>query len=362
MNQFNLDYIDSMRGIAILMVLTVHSTMFFGLFNLTGLPYKFDIILSSGKYGVALFFIVSAYTLFRSLDIRKEKGYKNYFIRRFLRIVPLYYVVIVFLFIFTNGISYYMQDEINDITFFNLFSHMLFINGFFINNFNSIIGTEWSVFVEVFFYITLPLLFLIRKFLIILFIVAVYISHHNDYFVGLFTDNTSLGSIQLFFSPITWYYTFIMGGIIYIYGKNEKIRYFILQNYKAGLLMVIFLYIYVMYSEIKIPFVEHLFISFLLGIFFLINKYKKVSLFNNFILKKIGELSFSLYLLHMPFFIFAKSFGVKYFTLFENQLLNYIIFLSMLMAFVFLLSMLTYKFIEQPFIELGKNYIKRGVK
>ena len=89
MKKFNLDYIDSMRGIAILMVLAVHSTIFFTIYEIKQLPFKMEYIIYSGKYGVVLFFIVSAYTLFRSLDIRHEKGFGNYYIRRFFRIAPL---------------------------------------------------------------------------------------------------------------------------------------------------------------------------------------------------------------------------------------------------------------------------------
>lgn len=94
MNKLNLDYIDSMRGIAILMVLAVHSTSFFDIFNIVNLPLHLENILYSGKYGVSLFFIISAYTLYRSIDIRKENGLKKYYIRRFFRIAPLYYIIL----------------------------------------------------------------------------------------------------------------------------------------------------------------------------------------------------------------------------------------------------------------------------
>ncbi len=48
--------------------------------------------------------------------------------------------------------------------------------------------------------------------------------------------------------------------------------------------------------------------------------------------------------------------------IFDNQVLNYFIFIMLVILFVILISFITYKYIEQLFIKLGKNYIKRGTK
>lgn len=48
--------------------------------------------------------------------------------------------------------------------------------------------------------------------------------------------------------------------------------------------------------------------------------------------------------------------------IFENMYLNYIFLCLVAFSVVIIISSITYKYIEQPFIKLGKNYIKRGIK
>jgi peptidoglycan/LPS O-acetylase OafA/YrhL len=341
-----------MRGIAILMVLLVHSTMWFKSFDINYIPLEISKSLSFGKYGVALFFIVSAYTLVRSLDIRKEKGYGKYFLRRFLRIAPAYYFVLSLLFIFSSGQVRYLGEE-DMISYYNLFLHLTFINGFFSNYFNSIIGTEWTIFVEFFFYITLPLVIIFRKFLFVLLIVFIFISHYNYLFVKLlFEEPTNLNSIQLFFSPITWYFAFLLGMIIYYYSNIIKS---ILIKYKYFLLLLVFVsLISIIINEFKKPFLEHIFVTLILGMFFTINIYNNIKPFNNNYLKFIGKISFSLYLIHFPIFQISTKY-IDYFVLFNNNLLNYIIFSLFIWSICIAISFMMYKFIEKPFIVLGKR-------
>jgi len=74
----NLEYIDSLRWIAILMVLMVHFSQLIP--PNIHIPVMLSNFFSFWQYGVMLFFIVSAYTLFRSLNLRNEINFKNFFI------------------------------------------------------------------------------------------------------------------------------------------------------------------------------------------------------------------------------------------------------------------------------------------
>ena len=51
----------------------------------------------TGQRGVQLFYMISAFTLYLSLDGRRteQHPWTNYFLRRFFRIAPLFYLVIV---------------------------------------------------------------------------------------------------------------------------------------------------------------------------------------------------------------------------------------------------------------------------
>src|SRR5690349_18710769 len=77
--------LDGLRGIAILMVLIAHD------FN--RIPY----ILELGSYGVDLFFVLSGFLITDILlRTRNQKNYfRSFFIRRILRIFPVYYLALV---------------------------------------------------------------------------------------------------------------------------------------------------------------------------------------------------------------------------------------------------------------------------
>lgn len=93
------DYIDALRGWAILGVVLTHC-------NYQQLPSIGVNIMKSGGNGVQLFFVVSACTLWLSLTARKsEKGFiSNFFIRRIFRIAPLYYLAIIY-YLFQDGLG-----------------------------------------------------------------------------------------------------------------------------------------------------------------------------------------------------------------------------------------------------------------
>ena len=89
-------YLDALRGIAALLVLSVHMSMLSVLLNGRGF--------SIGAYGVQLFYILSALTLFLSSSKRfssEERPIFKFFIRRFFRIAPLFYLTVIVAFLFT---------------------------------------------------------------------------------------------------------------------------------------------------------------------------------------------------------------------------------------------------------------------
>ena len=84
-------YIDALRGFAFLGVLTVHAS-----YEVPKLP--FSSLPELGQYGVQLFFLLSAVTLLRSMALRSAKerfAARNFFIRRFFRIAPLFWTGVV---------------------------------------------------------------------------------------------------------------------------------------------------------------------------------------------------------------------------------------------------------------------------
>ncbi len=148
------DFITGMRAVAALMVVAVH-TRAFDSFGRLG-----EIASDNGKYGVQIFFVISGYTI--AATFLKSSGFIPYFTRRIMRIAPLYYLaVLVFFSLIASGAMstpYFMQIYDGDADLYNLIAHLTFFSGWDARVANSLIGVEWTIPVEVFWYAILPVI------------------------------------------------------------------------------------------------------------------------------------------------------------------------------------------------------------
>ncbi|MGH7202892.1 MAG: acyltransferase family protein, partial [Candidatus Levyibacteriota bacterium] len=149
-------YIDSLRGLAIIGVLLAHVSHYS---NLTYPSWLQNITaIDVGPRGVQLFYIVSAFTLCLSLSNRKniEKHVlKNFYIRRFFRIAPLFYLAILYYLWQQN----FWSGNPQHFSLLNILSTFTFTNGFSPYWINNIVFGGWSIAVETAFYLLFPLLF-----------------------------------------------------------------------------------------------------------------------------------------------------------------------------------------------------------
>ena len=167
-----LDYIDALRGYAILGVVAVHSLM--------GKSHVFgSSIIGLGAKGVQLFYLMSAFTLMLSFKnvIDKNKVTLNFFIRRFFRIAPMFYLAIIVWLYLTIDIVYASNDYRN-VSMGSIISHFFLLHGLNPNWQDSLVPGGWSVAVESIFYMLCPFFFLkitTLKKASICFIVSLYI-------------------------------------------------------------------------------------------------------------------------------------------------------------------------------------------
>lgn len=147
-----LTYLDGLRGVAVLMVFTVHAAGFGVLRQLGPVGASF---VDHGKYGVTVFFVVSAFSLSLSLSEGflgpGRVSWRAYFIRRFFRIAPLFYAVLFVLlaigYDFLVPRDGYAETTIYHLTFANVAAPWYA---------NDMIGVEWTIAVECAFYLMLP--------------------------------------------------------------------------------------------------------------------------------------------------------------------------------------------------------------
>ncbi len=157
--------LDGIRAIAIGMVLLLH--VFFGYSNPAGaldfLPRPIFQLLGHGWLGVDLFFVLSGFLITGILlDTREQPHYfRNFYIRRFLRIMPLYFTMLIVWSFFYQGYSqYFWLSSIFGGNLASLF-HVRVPHG---------PGVLWSLAIEEHFYLLWPLVVLLlnRRVLLLL--------------------------------------------------------------------------------------------------------------------------------------------------------------------------------------------------
>ncbi len=95
-----LEFVDALRGIAALGVVAMHVGRYF-----PGLPTPVAALAEQGARGVQLFFIVSAFTMFLTLDRRRgrdESVVLGFAARRLCRIAPMYYIAVAYYWLTRN--------------------------------------------------------------------------------------------------------------------------------------------------------------------------------------------------------------------------------------------------------------------
>ena len=355
------DYIDALRGFAILAVIMVHSSLW--IHPTSSLLYK---ISSQGAQGVQLFFIASALTLFLSMNGRKNietNPITNFFIRRFFRIAPLFYLAIIVYTLYDGKSFNYWAP--NGLKWWYVLLTALFLHGWHLETINSVVPGGWSIAIEMTFYLIMPYLFAKLKnisstlFLLISSLITSkilskliihFISPHykvsQQYLVDGFLYSWFFSQLPIFILGILLYQL-----VIKFPEKNEQIA--------LPLLLISFL---LFYSFLDVNTFSNLLPNhFLYGMaFFLFSlslHFHPRVLFVNRTTVLIGRLSFSIYIVH---FLVLKMIGPFLIGRLSTQgNIEFLTIFIIVTALSIGVSFFTHKFIETPGINVGKKMIGR---
>ncbi|WP_427875209.1 acyltransferase family protein [Flavobacterium sp. MMS24-S5] len=363
-------WVNALRGYAILLVILIHSSQSFIVSDFV------QKICSTGDLGVQLFFILSSFTLFNSYSkrilIEKEFTNRNFFIRRFFRIAPYYYLA---------GIVYVFYKSVikhNEINIENLIANYTFTNGIYLPGINDIPPGGWSIGIEMLFYLLVPVLFKyfnsLKKAILLLIISMLVSVIINHYFVEntMFFLNSIFGSFNkwaLYFWLPNQLPVFILGIVLYHVNKN------IVFSFKSGQKMIVTsLLLYLGFCFFKFDeeyayyFIKREYICAAIFLLFAIGTYTTNMKFlvNDFI-QKIGVVSFSMYLNH---FLIISIFG--YFfrgickkitailhlpeVILHNDFM-FFCFYVLIIVITYFLSKVTYKYVEIGGIDFGNKLI-----
>ncbi|WP_138481941.1 acyltransferase family protein [Dyadobacter bucti] len=152
MTKQRFEYIDALRGWAIFGVIIAHAG---SITKIGGILGRLAVVGSSGVY---LFFVISAFTIFYSLDKHRERENKvrDFFIRRLFRIIPVYWMGI-FLYTVVYGLQSRGWREGPELWHYP--THFLLVNVLHPLTSSSVVPGGWSISCEVLFYALVPFLY-----------------------------------------------------------------------------------------------------------------------------------------------------------------------------------------------------------
>jgi len=356
--------VDSLRGIAILLVLAVHISGFIApssdwLADFTRL----------GPRGVQLFYVVSSFSLFLSFANRKAGGfsYRAYFIRRLMRIAPMFWLAMA-LYLVTNGMgpNYWAP---NGISRADAALTALFLNGWSPTAINSIVPGGWSVAIETTFYLILPFCFLWVRSLRAAVVVTV-LALVARYIVCDWAFKTQLPNFpeSQRYLPFSFAWEFwlpaqlpvFMLGIVLFFVREK------LQAAQRGLgIFWLAGAIALITASRFVPFETFISNGFLAGAGFVLLSLAlfdhDARYFDNVVLRKIGEASFSIYLLHHLVMHYSAGLIVRILDrlgLGTSGDLSYAVAFLAITAMSTAVAMVTYRLIEVPSIALGARLSK----
>ena len=337
----NLNMIQVLRGVASLLVVLFHISQNVKLYLKTNFCFNaFDF----GGAGVDIFFVLSGFIItYTSVKNLNTTGKLFFFLRRrFVRIYPAYWIVITGFLVLQFFFASFYSSTYN-FTFSNLLSTFFLLPGHAMVN-----GVSWTLSYELFFYLLFSLAFLIPSkklalLLAVLYGLLIVVLHCLGY-----SAEQQNSWLMLVTHPMNT--EFILGIIaaLIIYKLPSRIS--------VGLIIAgsLFFLVGAILSDYGYWLINNSFnrvVFFGIPSFFIITGIatfelsRPVKVHN--VLLKLGEASYSLYLLHLPFVAAAVKIISKL-NIQNNSLLHVLLFLLIIM--ICYCSVLFFKFIEKPVI------------
>lgn len=337
---------DALRSFAVALTLVAH------LFPAVGwmlVPYSW--------YGVDIFFTISGFlitlTLLRSRDggLSKSKEVRHFFIRRFLRLFPIYYLFLLFFFLAWKFGNLHMWRPEYGPYFFGYAANFYFYQ----HTLGAAPGYShlWSLSIEEQFYLVWPWLILFirvqRLLPVIIFFVVFGVAAH-----GL---GGRLGDVRLL--PIGNFHTLGIGALLawLHYFKADSAIYkglvlFRSSGAAASLIWLLLMLFYVTDTHPLLEIVRQL--ALMTTTFFLVllsihgwpKPFQLIT--RSSVLQYFGQISYGIYLYHMPIPILLGIFMTKMGVLISSPMLH----LTILVAITVLVSAVSFRFIEKPFLKL----------
>jgi peptidoglycan/LPS O-acetylase OafA/YrhL len=318
----------------------------------------FDSVFSEGFLGVSFFFILSGFILalnYREKFLNKKITLKKFYVARFARIYPLYFVTML-----ASIPAMYSSFKILLYNAFLIQSYIPDQKYFFSYN-----APSWSISDEMFFYVLFPVLIVIShklhtilKILLVAGFVTLIILLNN-----ILSENQA--HYWLYISPFTRVFDFILGILLFdlvLYLKNKKtsLNKNIFNIFEiGGILTLLIFFIFHDYLPISYRFSIYYWLPMCLIILSAANSFiseKSTTWISKFLSWKwfvyLGEISFGFYLIHY----LVITYLMKYNGLMGIHLKG-IPFAAAMFIITLITSIFAFEVIEKPFNKKIKNLL-----
>jgi peptidoglycan/LPS O-acetylase OafA/YrhL len=351
-----LDWVDALRGYAISSVIAYHTFQ-----ELPNLDARVQKVLDFGSMGVQLFFMVSAFTIFLTLDEAEKKNrlsFKAFYIRRALRIMPLFYLTLAI----SAGLVLHAKSAF---PYAGFFSTLTFTSAWIPSLCPTLVPGGWSIAVEMWFYLLAPLAFTFIRNVrhALYFILAALILRFsiNEGLILLVDPKPALFSSFIYFwlpDQLPIFALGILAFFLYRRGGTEVAK----EAEIPPLLFLLFggylLAASVQGFKVLIPFHFLFGLSFLLIMLFMMSK--PANVLANRPLVGLGKISYSAYVSH--FFAIRYTHG-WFLEVLRGETssvgLQFAAYLALIVLLTVLASMFLYRFVERPGQAFGKYLIRR---
>ena len=370
-----LPIIDAIRGWAIFLVIIAHTG---GAFS--QLPYPLKKLTNMGWYGVQLFFMASAFTLLLSWNRQTGNWRSNltkFLIRRFFRIAPMYY--------FGAALYFLIRPPLEKFNIEQLIMNLLFLNSWSpvhmttVDESWQVVPGGWSIGVEFSFYFMFPVLacYVISLKRSLIFFTSSLVVSFLAYFYGLQHYKNLYGEQAadnfLFFWLPNQLGIFALAFILYFVINsgnnllNERFNKYIGHRlvFIFGVLLILIISqigINKHFSNLMPWLPAHYIISFIFFVLMIGLYQNNFSVFINVLFIRLGEVSFSAYVLHFAVIQLCKSYTHSMIAA-EGwmSILYFSLFLPLVIVLTYVFSRLTYKMIELPSIAVGRKVSKNAI-
>jgi len=364
LNKIYFPNLNGLRFVAALLVIIHHIEQIKSLFKLPSY-WQNPVIALLGKLGVILFFVLSGFLItYLLLEEKKQTStisIKNFYIRRILRIWPLYYLIVILGLFILPHIGIFNLSTVTENTQ-NNFLQKLLLFIFFLPNLALILfspvpyaAQTWSVGIEEQFYLLWPILVKFAKntFIMLVIVILFY------FIVKIILQNLSLQhssnkNISTLFSFWDNFSIDCMAiGGIFAFLAHRNITAVLQLFYHKGVQLLVYTCVLTfLFLGIHFPVLHYEIYAVLFGAIILnlaCNPNTIISMENK-VFSYLGKISYGLYMFHPIAIVLALEAGI-YFGINHN-----VFFYLASLTLTILIASLSYNLFEKKFLKRKLKY------